>query len=198
MKLKRMLSILLALALGLALVIPAFAEAVEGGPYAPIITKEPDFPDIFYIGDILVLDVEAKLPDSVDGELSYAWYDTWTNDWDDFQKRNVPIATGASIEQKIPFDTDSLIGVVVTNTYTDEHGEIQTAHTRLVKHFEPEPKSKWWLYVLGALWLPIALLLFPITLFGPLGVAFLAPIVLPVLTFLQASDWVFNLFGLKR
>jgi len=121
---KRLLSLLLALALGLALCVPAFA-ADEADPYAPIITKQP----IEYItvreGKKLVLEITAKLPDGIQGKLSYDWFTEFGSE---------AIASGA--RASIPITRDMLYGmtgftyyfnVVVTNTYTDDNGEEQTA-----------------------------------------------------------------------
>jgi len=123
---KRIFCILLALVLGLALVVPAFAAA---DPNAPIITKQPTRAIPIYIqaGKTLNLEVQASLPqggEGSNGTLSYAWYENMTG----------PIPSGAklSISTTIPSSLNDAIQnftyyVVVTNTYTDAQGQQQTA-----------------------------------------------------------------------
>jgi len=132
---KRILSLLLALALGLALIAPALcvpAFADNDPAYAPIITKQPKNPLIPLAKSTIQLDVSANLPDGVDGILSYAWYNC---DWQ-------PGVTAEPIgaDAKLSFYTDTgsknklnssfTLCVVVTNTYTDENGDAQTASAK--------------------------------------------------------------------
>ena len=124
---KRVLCAVLTLALALALFAPAVSAA---DPYAPVITKQPGLTRWIRSGRTLALEVQAKLPDGIQGELSVAWY---------ISGQAQPIATGA----KTSVPTSSLGGytelgqyvpggsfviyAVVTNTYTDGGGQTQTA-----------------------------------------------------------------------
>ena len=124
---KRFLSLALALALGLALIIPTFA-ADEADPYAPIITKQPSGPLAMQTGNSLNLEVAATLAEGSSGTLSYAWYDY---DWQPGDEAE-PVAIGANVTIPIALG-DTSFGInfftytaVVTNTYEDEGGELQT------------------------------------------------------------------------
>ena len=76
---KRILCIALTLVLGLGLLLPATAaEPVD--PYAPIITKQPTGPTYAWLGDTFTLEVEAKLPAGIQGELRYNWVYYWTSE----------------------------------------------------------------------------------------------------------------------
>ena len=75
---KRVLAILLALALGLALLAPAaFAEDAKPPVFTKVMAaglKE------LRAGETIVLEAGAKLPNGVDAELKYQWYATdWLN-----------------------------------------------------------------------------------------------------------------------
>ena len=137
---KRFLSLALALVLGLAMFIPAFAaDAVD--PNAPIITKQPGKNAIgFFLkaGEDLELEVTAQLPEGIEGELSYAWYD-----WNDYNRGNEakPVAIGEKVtiltsenmvvNEESPPKSISVkefaYCVVVTNTYVDAGNVEQTA-----------------------------------------------------------------------
>ena len=131
---KRFLSLALALMLGLAMIIPAFA-ADAADPHAPIITQQPKKPMTILAGNSITLEVAASLPAGSNGTLSYAWYDY---DWKPGNEAP-SIATGAKATIKIPVpetnwlsDAGSIISypgfcAVVTNTYVDDEGVIQTA-----------------------------------------------------------------------
>lgn len=135
MKTKRVLSFILALMLGLALLIPAGALNIEpADPNAPIISR---LHARHISGTTVALAVEAKLPESTTGELSYRWY-LYENM---FSSKFV--AEGANptveiarkpIENYWDFDQviDNLLPwatyyVYITNTYTDEGGNTKTS-----------------------------------------------------------------------
>ena len=131
---KRVLSIALALLLGLAVLAPMASAA--GDPNAPIITMQPKAEKTtVQVGKELKLEAQAQLPDGAKGTLSYAWYAY--EDWTDPTAR--PIATGAKIT--IPV-TQKMIGdpsilaiagnyyVVVTNTYKNNQGKTQKAYSK--------------------------------------------------------------------
>lgn len=124
---KRVLSILLALSLGMALLVPAFATD-EPDPNAPVITKQPMTRKIVIReGKDIKLEVEARLPDGVEGMLSYAWYDY---NWQ-LGDTTEPVAIGAKTTLRAvpPEDEESHFPycVVVTNTYRDSGGNEKTA-----------------------------------------------------------------------
>jgi len=133
---KRILSLLLALALGLALLIPA-AAADDIDPYAPIITKQPARSVYRLTDQELKLEIEATLPEGCDS-LSIAWYDY---DWQPGDTMP-PVATGASV--LIPIDPGDVnimdnwnilfrtinYYAVVTSTYTDSDGQEQTVSVK--------------------------------------------------------------------
>ena len=194
---KRVLCILLAFALcvGLCVTAAAWFTSPPNSPYAPVITVAPDYPESISVGDTLSVEVEAVLPDGVEGELSYAWYN---GDW----YRDIstsPIATGSELEivitkemvQSGSHGSDVYITVVVANTYEDENGETQTAYTA-ERHFLSLSPAQWWQTALFVLFLliavpisaPLMLLLGPFALV--LGPSFL---LVPV-------RWILDLFGL--
>jgi len=144
---KRVLSILLAMALGLGLLVPAFAMedelpgeafAAQEQSYAPIITKQPSARANGSYS--ITLEVEACLPEGVTGELQYRWY---------FYKSmfsSYIVATQASavidIERTTIDNYCNLEDVVshllaepvyyaeITNVYEDDEGNIVSARTR--------------------------------------------------------------------
>jgi len=115
---KRVLSILLAILLGLALLAP-MASAAGDPAYAPIITKQPKASVTVLTTKDLVLEVEAKLPDGVQGTLSYEWYR---------DGRKVD-GNGAKLVYRSGgiASHDSRFWAVITNTYIDDEGQEQTA-----------------------------------------------------------------------
>jgi len=132
---KRVLSLLLSLVLGAALFAPAVAaDGAALDPYAPVIMKQPK-EEIYQVaayprGRNFTLEVEARLPEGVDGVLSYAWYDfDWTP-----ESMAAPVAVGAKLELPIPEkDIELTYCAVVTNTYVDpEDGETKTAYVKSV------------------------------------------------------------------
>jgi len=122
---KRLLSIALALLLGLAVFAPGVSAA---DPNAPIITKQPKAVVYMFAGNTLNLEIAATLPAGSNGTLSIEWYD------DDWQL----IATGANVKIDMPVadvnllaDTNAAVQdltyfAVVTNTYEDSEGQTQT------------------------------------------------------------------------
>jgi len=136
---KRFFSIALALLLGLAVFVPAFA-ADEADPNAPIITKQPT--EEFYVkaGKDIILEVSASLPLENNGTLSFAWYNY---DWQP-GSTTPPVSTAAravipTSEEMIPFDdalharkysADFTYCAVITNTYIDAEGQTQTASVK--------------------------------------------------------------------
>ncbi|MCL2495417.1 MAG: hypothetical protein FWE98_07165 [Oscillospiraceae bacterium] len=129
---KRLLSILLAVLLGLGLLAPgAGATAID--PNTPVITMQPKSYVLMTNGRTLTLEVAAVLPEGSNGSLSYAWYEGWEPEED-----ADPIATGAKLvipmkrELLYPgdeFGYDFYFSVVVTNTYIGTEGVEQTAST---------------------------------------------------------------------
>jgi len=121
---KRVLSLLLALALGLALCVPAFAVE-PADPNAPIITKQPKGLFILAVGQELKLEIKAQLPEGSEGTLSIAWYDY---DWQPGDE-TPPIATGEIMSITITEDMLSIADgmpfwfaqfcAVATHTYVD-------------------------------------------------------------------------------
>ena len=67
---KRILAILLALALGLALMVPAGAADMD----APIFTKRMPLAIVARAGKSVALEVQARVPSGVTAELKYQWY----------------------------------------------------------------------------------------------------------------------------
>jgi len=142
---KRILSVVLALVLGLGLFLPVMAFSPAPNPNAPIITQQPGgtLTALYWrADDDLILEVQAAPPTGMQGTLSFEWFDVvWTSD-----SEAEPIATGA--RAVIPTTTmltdfneyvdSGLSGimaywffcVVVTNTYIDDDGEEQTAFVR--------------------------------------------------------------------
>ena len=123
---KRILSTLLAVLLGLALLAPMASAATAGDPaYAPIITKQPKAQATVFTNKDLVLEVEAKLPDGAPGTLSYEWYrNGYKIDGND-AKLIYPI-TDSLITKWDAFNVTNEFHVKVTNTYFDETSEEQT------------------------------------------------------------------------
>jgi len=142
---KRLLSIALALLLGLAVLAPGVMA--EDDPNAPVITKQPTTKFRFSIpyvqaGTPLAIEALAVLPEGAkQGTLSYAWYDY---DWQPGDTK-LPVTTGASAS--IPTTEDMLFKaieatgiksayadlnycVVVTNTWFDDE---QTQQSTFIK-----------------------------------------------------------------
>jgi hypothetical protein len=144
---KRVLSVLLALALGVALVVSAGAIWILNAPYAPIITLLPQMPDIINVGDKLILEVEAELPEGVDGELSYAWYKHF-----DPPAHNNPISTESKLELTVTSNMLTRIGssyyfpltVVAINTYTNENNEVRFAYACEDWKINVNYEGPWW------------------------------------------------------
>jgi len=108
----------------------ALHAGAAGDPaYAPIITKQPKEQVTIFTGKDLVLDVEAELPDGVEGTLSYEWY--YRND----EVGRKEVGTGAKLVFPITKDIvpnrytqlEHKFFAVVTNTYIDAEGQEQTA-----------------------------------------------------------------------
>jgi len=131
---KRILSIALALLLALALLAPmAFAED-ETDPNAPVIDVQPQEIGGVKVGKTFTLTVQARLPEGVDGTLSYQWINAASG---------TSIATGTSAtltavfgengigddDLENPLYSTSYYYVVVTNTY-EEGGVTKTASTQ--------------------------------------------------------------------
>jgi len=128
---KRILSIALALLLGLALFAPGVSA--EADPNAPIITRQPKPLVIMFAGNTLNLEVVASLPAGSNGTLRIDWYDY---DWQPGDETQ-PVATGAKAAIPIEVSQYNLIDspdvstmeinyyAVLTNTYTDGEGNIQ-------------------------------------------------------------------------
>jgi len=139
---KRVLSLLLSLALGAALFAPAVAaEDAALDPHTPVITWLSSS-KVLFVGNDLVLQVRASVGE---GRLSYAWYDF---DWKP-ESNATPVATG--MYMSIPTSKDMVtppatlnvnwkpvLGiagsyeycVVVTNTFYDADGTEQTVSVK--------------------------------------------------------------------
>jgi len=130
---KRIISITIALVLGLTLLVPAMA-AQPVDPNAPIITK---LHARHISGTTVALAVEAKLPEGATGELSYHWYlyenmfsskfvAEGANPTVEIARR--PVRDHWDFSQAVEsFLATATYYVVVTNTYTDDEGNTQTA-----------------------------------------------------------------------
>ena len=185
---KRILSVLLALALGLALglalVVPAVAVTAKGGPNAPIITKEPvTFKLVLtpkFVGDTITLEIEAKLPDGVEGDLSYAWC----------LLNGEVIGTGPKLDYVAEFEGNNFIYARAINTYTDENGEEQIRYTEVDATVTFLPRLEWWEIASLILLSPILLPLAPAMMTFGLGGGAFAFLLLPVM----AIEWLLNLF----
>jgi len=201
MQTKRILAIVLALALGLAVMVPAFAaEPVYGGPYAPIITMQPDVLDRVTVGDTLIVEIEAVLPDGVTGELSYNWQ------WGMFpilQYPYEPIATGPKLELTVDRDTvvhAFYVCVAVLNTYIDENSEEQIAYTtayfplNTYQIEEHDDEMAWWEWLLI---IPLAPFIIPFALIGALifGMGWVGPLLIP-LGLLGVVSRILEIFGI--
>jgi len=122
---KCLFSILLALALGLSLLVPAMAER---HPYTPVITARPQRLYFAKVGDTLTLEIEAECPEGFEGELSYVWFVGQIT----CDNRNYPTfifnATGQKLELKIEKDMYQrssclYISSDITVTYINGNGE---------------------------------------------------------------------------
>ena len=198
---KRILAIALALALGLAVMVPAVAAApVQGGPFAPIITMQPDVLDRVTIGDTLIVEIEAVLPDGVTGELSYNWQ------WGMvpiLQYPYGPIATGPKFELIVDWDTVvhvQHVCVAVINTYIDENNEEQIAYTTAnfrLNTYQVEERGNgiaWWEWLL---FIPLAPFIIPFALIGAMifGLGWVGPLLIP-LGLLGVVSRILEIFGI--
>jgi len=173
---KRVLAVALALALGLALLMPALAA----DPNAPVITKQWRIYSNVYVGETIAFEIEAKLPSGVDGELSYAWkLGPWGS--------NTYYAEGTGPRFEITFTEDMLseigflssyghlsLSVVITNTFEDSNGDEKTASITQSMSMQVNTVS-WWELILA---LPLNIILLPM---GILGLGFVGPLILPFL-----------------
>ncbi|MCL2106788.1 MAG: hypothetical protein FWH26_07030 [Oscillospiraceae bacterium] len=139
------------------------AAAAPPDPYAPIITKAPSFPAVVYVGDTIRWEVEAALPDGVEGEMSYAWYNYGST-----RGAYGLIATGPKLELDIinemreGYSRPTMrITIVVTNTYTDEFGEEKTASTTIEsEEMSLELRMAWWEKLFAILFWGVPFVLF--------------------------------------
>ncbi len=104
---KRLLAILLALAMTLALALPALAAEEDDLAY-PIFTKELPVITVAQTGGSVVLEAEVKLPEGVEAELYYQWYAT---DWqagtsfaEDVEYYPIEEETDARLEDSLVLD----------------------------------------------------------------------------------------------
>jgi hypothetical protein len=134
---KRVLSILLALLLGLTTLSSAAMASDTIDPNAPIITKPPS---ATVKGNSIALEVSARLPDGATGELSYLWYRYYN------MFSSTPVAAGASATVDVfrkPItdyrNFDQILNhllvyptyyVEITNTYEDGDGNTKTSTIR--------------------------------------------------------------------
>ena len=139
---KRVFSVALALVLALVLFVPALAEENDTPPEIdrrPIITREPVFPAIVRVGQPFVMEIAAELPEGDDGELSFAWY---------YQVFPIAGANGPRVElvaseRHRAMEDGRMFRVVVTNTYIDSDGVVQTASVER-RGFISVHASTWW------------------------------------------------------
>lgn len=154
------------------------------------------------------MEVKAELPEGVPGELSYEWYDY---DWANTENGAAHVATGSTFEVSssyydlLNFDTKARAKQyypVVTNTYTDENGNVQKIRVQgnivyvngTVVGSEAEPLTML-LVGLGSLLLtpiatPIGLLLSPIAaLTGGAGMVVVGPFLLPLIGVIYAAKY---------
>jgi len=120
-----------ALCLALCCAMGVFAAAEEAAdPYAPVITQQPQrLKFVLNNGtdSVIFLEVQARLPDGVKGEISYAWYDA--------AYPQTLIETAPKLAQSTAFLIDRGFSngrsyyVIVTNTYSID-GVERTASTR--------------------------------------------------------------------
>jgi len=132
---KRALSILLALLLCITVFAPMAAASDSVDPYAPIFIKQPK---VTLKGTTtVVLEVDARLPDGVTGELSYHWYRYYN------MFSSTHVAAGASVtvdDDRKPINDyrnfDQVLDylliyptyyVEITNTYEDGDGNTKTS-----------------------------------------------------------------------
>ena len=183
-KTKRILTVLLTLALGLTLLVPV-AAAGTSDPYAPIITKEPKSPMDVYVGDTITLEIGAKVPDGIDGELSYVW-----------KYAGEVLGTEPKLDlvitEAMGKNTFTYIWVYVTNTYTDENGEMQTNTVSRSPSFHAKQPLQWWEIPLAIISAPLWIPLLPgMLIFGLGGGIFAIPVAL-----LGGINWLLQLIGI--
>ncbi|MCL2494650.1 MAG: hypothetical protein FWE98_03215 [Oscillospiraceae bacterium] len=177
---KRILSIALTLALGLALLIPA-AAAEPANPNAPIITVQPRSKVYIKTGDVLKLEVEAELPSGSEGELSYEWYAYYGTDSTYYYLRRL-MATGEVLEYLVLEETmpnpyypayrdlwsDYIFYAVVTNTYVDGDGQEQSVSVQsdpaavcaVMNYRDVSSIHSWFGFILSMIIFPISNTLF--------------------------------------
>jgi len=127
---KRILSIALALALGLLALVPATALSIEeNDPNAPVVTTAWLEYRVLH-GETFDGIILAQLPEGVDGQLSAAWY------FGDVLLGSAPVAGGSAritMTATPDMPPETWLRAVVTNTYTDGDGREQTASAALEK-----------------------------------------------------------------
>jgi len=117
--LKRLLC--LALVFALCCAVGVFARAEPADAYKPVITKQPKAINLFIVGNNtkIILEVQARLPNDIEGALVYAWYDK--------DHPEEPIAFGAKAEIPVVIDFTKVVTssktyyVVVTSMYLDNN-----------------------------------------------------------------------------
>jgi hypothetical protein len=150
MKTKRLLSLLLTLALALGLLAPALASGSE----VITVIKQPPGSVLVVTGDTLRL--EAEVEKKIDGaavELDYAWYD-YAHEWG-VAGQPPPIAYGPVLELTyalehllgtfFDFETeleDPIFCAVITHSATDADGEeytvfVESFLSQLIPMFRP-------------------------------------------------------------
>ena len=185
---KRMLSIALVIVLGLALFIPTMAaETEETNPNAPIITRQPSAPSLILAGNSLLLEVQAELPEGVEGELSFSWYMTALFIYPELVGTDAQVEIPASVFIQYTVDVQLFprggfnFYVVVTNTFADEYGQEQTASvTSNEVRLNAAPRTH---HIFLALW----------NLLGPVWRWFLMPLWIPIATLIAIMFFPVNL-----
>jgi len=149
----------------------ALHTGAAGDPvYAPIITKQPKAQVTIFTGNDLILEVEAKLPDGVEGELSYQWGSHRLGLVGTDAKLIYPITWYTTSNYSgMPYHFQDDFHVVVTDTYIDEDGEVQTVSVKsnacrvtIVKDLGGF--LRWWLN--GVTFIPFDILMHVQILFG--------------------------------
>jgi len=141
---KRILSIALALALGLALLVPAAASP-------SVITEVKKIPAplaVVFTGDTLQFEIDLKMSsDGIDYDLEYVWYDY---NWQPGDSAT-PIATGPKLElpitiQMVPRGYELKTYSVAVNRVTDEGTYNVGKYTSQVQMFISimNIPSLWW------------------------------------------------------
>jgi len=136
---KRVLSVMLVIVLGLALLVPVMASEATESANAPVITRQPAGPSFLFSGLDFVLEAEAELPEGVEGELHFFWFEASSGMLLGFGPRVTVSTAFTDIWRRLDLSTFDMARmldeitlrhyVVVVNNYYDEYGRLQRAET---------------------------------------------------------------------